>query len=162
MYLINVFLFYSILGNIFERILMYFVDRTYVSGFMGTIFTPIYGIAMLLVLFVHNKLKIGNKFLKIIVEFIIFFILLSLIELLGGVLIYNIFNKVYWNYDNYKFNLGKYISLESGLIWASMSLVILYLVHPLFKKIENHIPKFITIFVSVVFIVNIIFVFLVK
>ena len=66
MNIINIFLFYSIFGNIFERFLMYFINKDYVSGFMGTIFTPIYGIAILLLLFLHKKIKINNKLFKII------------------------------------------------------------------------------------------------
>ena len=40
---------------------MFFIDKDYVSGFMGTIFTPIYGIAILILLFIHKKIKINNK-----------------------------------------------------------------------------------------------------
>lgn len=162
MYLINLFLFYSILGNIFERVCMYFVDRTYVSGFMGTIFTPIYGIGILFISFIHDKIKINNKVLKIIVEFFIYAILLGIIELIGGILIEKIFNKVFWNYDNYKYNLGIYTSLETSIIWGILSILILYLVHPLFKKIEEHIPKFITVIFSFIFIINLILSLLVK
>ena len=162
MYFINLFLFYSIFGNIFERVCMYFIDRTYVSGFMGTIFTPIYGVAMLLIEYIHNKIKINNKLIKVIVEFLIFGILLGLVELVGGVLIEKIFNKVFWNYDNYKYNIGIYTSLETSIIWGLLSIVILYLIHPLFKKIENKVPKFITILVSIIFIINLFFVLIVK
>ena len=58
---INLFLTFSILGNIFERVVMYFIDKTYVSGFMNTIFTPIYGIAIILILFIDKKINIKNK-----------------------------------------------------------------------------------------------------
>lgn len=162
MYLINLFLFYSIFGNIFERVCMYFIDRTYVSGFMGSIFTPIYGIGILLITYIHDKLKINNKIIKIIVEFFIFAFILSLIELSGGFLIEKIFNKVFWNYDNYKYNIGIYMSLETAIMWGTLSVIILYLVHPLFKKLEKHIPKFVTIIVSIIFIINLIFALIVK
>lgn len=162
MSLINIFLFYSIFGNIFERIVMKFIDSTYVSGFMGTIFTPIYGIAILVILFIHKKLKIDNKILRVIIEFLLFSIILSLLEYLGGVLIENIFNKIYWNYDNLKFNIGKYMSLETGFIWGVVSLIALYIIHPLYKKIEKHIPKFLTIIVGVFFIINLIYIIIVK
>ena len=162
MNIVNIFLFYSIFGNIFERIIMFFIDKDYISGFMGTIFTPIYGIALLLILFIHKKIKINKKILKIITEFFIFSIVLSLIELIGGLLIENIFNKVFWNYDKYKYNLGKYISLETGIFWGIMSLVALYIIHPLYKKIENHIPKTLTIITSLIFILNLIYILIVK
>lgn len=154
--LINIFLFYSIFGNLFERCVMYFIDRTYVSGFMGTIFTPIYGIAMLMVLFLHNKIKIENKFIKIISEFFIYMLILTTLEFSGGILIENVFNKIFWNYDNFKYNFGKYISLETSLLWGTLSMVILYFIHPLFKRLEHKIPKVITILLSVVFVINLV------
>ena len=76
----NIFLFYSIFGNVFERVIMNFVDKSYVSGFMGTIFTPIYGIAVLVILYIHKRMKIKNRFLKILVEFITYIIVLSIVE----------------------------------------------------------------------------------
>jgi len=162
MHLINTFLFFSIFGNIFERISMYFIDRTYVSGFMGSIFTPIYGIAILIILFLNSKIKIKNKLLRLLIEFIIFSISLTIIELLGGILIEKIFNKVFWNYDKLKYNIGIYISLETTLIWGIMSIISLYIIYPIFKKIEKHIPKFITIFTSIFFIINLIYSLIVK
>ena len=159
---LNIFLFYSIFGNIFERCLMFFLDKDYVSGFMGTIFTPIYGIAILLLLFMHNRIKIKNKLINIIVEFFIYAITLSFLELIGGLLIENIFNKIYWNYDKFKYNLGLYISLETAIFWGIMSIIVLYLIHPLYKKIEKHIPKLVTIILSILFIINLIYILLVK
>lgn len=156
MYNINIFLFYSIFGNIFERILMYFRHTEYVSGFMGTIFTPIYGIAVLVILFIHKKVKINNKFFKILIEFLIYVVVLSILEFMGGILIENVFNKVYWNYSNFKYNFGKYICLEVSMLWGLLSLGIIYLIHPLFKKIEPCIPKFVTIGLSIFFIINLV------
>lgn len=153
---LNIFLFYSIFGNIFERVLMYFKHTDYVSGFMGTIFTPIYGIAVLLILFVHNRVKIENKFLKVGVEFLIYFVLLGFLEFCGGMLIEKVFNKVYWNYERYRFNFGKYICLEVSVLWGVLSLIILYIINPLFMRLEKYIPKFITIGLSVFFIINLV------
>lgn len=159
---INLFLTFSILGNIFERVVMYFIDKTYVSGFMNTIFTPIYGIAIILILFIDKKINIKNKVIKLLTEFIIFSIILSIIEGLGGMLIELIFNKVYWNYDSYKFNIGKYMSLETSLIWGIISLITLYLIYPLYKKVEDKIPKLLTISLSIIFIINLIYIIIVK
>lgn len=151
---INIFLFYSIIGNIFERVCMYFSHKDYISGFMGTIFTPIYGIAILVILFIHNKIKIKNKYLKIIIEFFIYVIVLTFLEFLGGILVENIFNKVFWNYETSKYNIGKYVSLDISLIWGLLSLLVLYFFHPLVMKFLKHIPKFTTIVGCIIFIIN--------
>lgn len=158
----NIFLFYSIFGNLFERIIMNFINESYVSGFMGTIFTPIYGIAVLVILNIHKRIKIKNKFLKIFVEFFLYVLVLTILEFIGGMLIEKVFNKVYWNYDKFKYNVGKYVSLESSLLWGVLSISVLYLIHPLYKKLEPHIPKFVTIGFSLFFIINLFFSLFVK
>jgi len=162
MNLINIFLFYSILGNLFERIIMYFIDKNYISGFMNTIFTPIYGIAAIIILFIHKKINIKNKLLKIIIEFLLYAVILSILEFLGGIIIEKVFNKIFWNYDKFKYNIGKYVSLETSLLWGLMSLITLYLINPLYKKFESKIPKTLTILLSVFFIMNLIIILLVK
>lgn len=162
MYSLDVFLIYSILGNIFERIMMNIRHVDYVSGFMGTIFTPLYGIAILVILFIHKIIKIDNKILKIILEFIIFSIVLSILELIGGILIESVFNKIYWNYDRMKYNFGKYISLETGTLWGFMSIIAIYLIHPIVNKLIKFIPKSITIITGIIFLVNLIYILIVK
>ena len=162
MNIINIFLIYSILGNIFERVVMHISHTSYISGFMGTIFTPLYGIAILVILFIHKKVDIKNIFLRLLIELFIFSIVLSLLELLGGIMIEKIFNKIYWNYDNMKYNIGKYISLETGLFWGIMSLVVIYMIHPIINKLIKYIPRIITIGVSIIFIVNFIYILIVK
>lgn len=159
---INIFLFYSILGNLFERIIMFFINKNYISGFMGTIFTPIYGIAALIIIYINKKINIKNKLLKVITQFFIFAVILSILEFLGGILIENIFNKIFWNYDKFKYNIGKYISLETSLIWGLMSLITIYIIHPLYKKFENKIPKTLSIFLSIFFIINLLIILIVK
>ena len=141
---------------------MNFIDKSYICGFMGTIFTPIYGIAVLIILNIHKRIKIKNKFIKILIEFLIYIFVLTILEFLGGMLIEKVFNKVFWNYDKFKYNIGIYISLESSLVWGILSLVVLYLIHPLYKKIESRIPKFLTIGLSIFFIINLIFSLFVK
>lgn len=135
---------------------MYFKRTDYVSGFMGTIFTPIYGIAVLVILYIHKRIKIDNKFFKILVEFLIYVVVLSGLEFIGGMLIEKVFNKIYWNYNKYKYNLGKYICLEVSILWGVLSLGIIYLIHPLFKKIERYIPKIVTVGLSIFFIINLV------
>ncbi|MBQ3021448.1 MAG: hypothetical protein IJD92_04430 [Bacilli bacterium] len=72
------------------------------------------------------------------------------------------FNKIFWNYDHYKFNIGLYTSLETAFIWGIVSLLVIYLIHPLFMKLEKRIPRLVTVILSIVFIINLIFIFIVK
>ena len=162
MYYLNVFLIYSILGNIFERIVTAIRHINYNSGFMGTFFTPLYGIGILLILFIHKNIRINNKIIKLIIEFIIFLLILTILEYLGGLLIENIFNKIFWNYSKMKYNLGYYISLETSTIWGIMSLIFIYVIHPIVDKLIKYIPKTLTIITGIFFLVNLIYIFIVK
>ena len=87
-----------------------------------------------------------------------YLVVLSILEYIGGFIIECFFNKVYWNYDKFKYNIGLYVSLEISLIWGLLSIATLYLIHPVFNKIESRIPKIITILISFIFIINLLLV----
>lgn len=61
MYDINIFLTYSILGFFYECIINFIQDGRFSSGFMYGPWTPIYGIGVLIILYIHKKLK---KYIK--------------------------------------------------------------------------------------------------
>ena len=111
--------------------------------------------------FVFNRIKV-NRFFKIVLVFLLSAVILTLIELLGGLLIEAIFHKVFWNYSDMKFNIGPYISLEMAFLWGLMSLVLIYLIKPIVDKIIKKIPSIITYLVFVSFIVDLIFTCLLK
>ena len=101
------------------------------SGFLSGPITPVYGIGVLIILitnkYIIEKIK-TNRFLKIIISFFVFAILLSLIELLGGVLLKELLNVELWNYSNKKYNIGKYMCLELALVWGVFSLLFIYFI----------------------------------
>lgn len=149
---LNIFYFFSIAGYILETLLL----KNYESGILFLPWTPVYGIGILIALFIYNKIKDKiPKWLEIIFHFISCALILSLIELIGGYLIEFTFNKVYWNYNLLKYNLGKYISLESALIWGIGSTVTIYMLYPFLIKTLNKIPKWWTIILSIIFLIDI-------
>ena len=89
-------------------------------------------------------------------------IILSLMEFIGGVLLKLIFNKTLWNYSNYKYNIGKYMSLEIGLIWGISSVILIYLLKKPTDKIVKKIPKVITWILIILFIIDVIFTIIYK
>ena len=156
MYYINSFFIYSILGFILESTIYKFNDSNRHSGiFFGPI-TPIYGIGVLIILFIYilvNNLKI-HKYLKIILLFIFSIIILSLIEFIGGNLIHIIFNIDLWDYSNHKFRIGKYNSLFISLSWGLLSIIFIYIIKPIMDKLINNIPKFITYIFIILFLID--------
>ena len=97
-----------------------------------------------------------SRFVETIVTFIVLTVTLTFIEWLGGILIENLFHETLWNYKNYKYNIGKYISLEMSLVWGIVSILIIYFVKPIIDKLEKKIPKFITIIFATLFIIDLI------
>lgn len=76
------------------------------------------------------------------------------VEFLGGIFIEKVFDKVFWDYSNMKFNLGHYISLEVTLIWCCLSAVFIYLIKPLLDKFINKIPRYVSILVFSLIVID--------
>lgn len=159
MYYINIFFIFSFIGFLFENVLNIFTNDTFNSGILYGPWTFIYGIGALLIVVVNKFLNQYHlkKVKEIILFYLIVTILMTLVEFSGGMLIENIFHRVYWDYTNMRFNYGKYICLEVSLVWGLMATLINYLVLPLINKFEKKIPWFITIIFVILFIIDIVF-----
>lgn len=112
------------------------------SGILFFPWTPIYGLGVVIVVFCYHLLKdkIKSKWLKYFLIILTGFILLSLLELIGGILIEKLFGYVFWSYDDLKFHIGHYIALEISLIWGIASVFVIKLL-PLTDKIVKKIPR---------------------
>jgi len=152
MYYLNYFFLYSIIGHIIETVL------GYNSGILYGYWTPVYGIGVVIILFIFNKLKEKNlSNLRIaFLLFIFSFLFLTIIEWIGGILIEKIFDKVFWNYSKLSLNIGKYIAIEISLIWGIGSLIITFILKKYTDIIVKKIPKFITLILSILFIIDLI------
>ncbi len=158
MYYFNIFFLYSIFGYIIESIIYSFYNKE--SSILYGFWTPIYGISAVLIIYIYNKFIIKSKInnvLKAIFVFLIGFILISILEYIGGNLIELIFHKVFWNYYNFKFSIGKYNSLEVSVIWGVFSLIIIYLLKKISDKITKIIPKFVTWILIFLFLIDVVF-----
>lgn len=147
MYYINCFFVYSFLGFIFENIVCLLVGSKLESGILFGPFTPIYGIGVILILilsrFFFKNLHMP-RWKETIVVFLFLIFILTFMEWLGGILIEKIFHVTFWNYENLKFHIGKYIALEISLVWGILSILLIYVIHPLLESFIKKIPSFIT------------------
>jgi len=155
MYYINYFFIFSIIGHFIETV---FVSN-FTSGILYGWWTPVYGFGVILILLIGkiiSKFNLKGKLIfKILITYLVSMIILSLIELIGGYLIEFIFDKRLWNYENHKFNIGPYISLEMANIWGIASILVLYVLKPIIDKIEKFIPRIITYLLIALFIIDI-------
>lgn len=127
------------------------------SGIMYGPFTPIYGIGTVIILVLSRYFFINLHMPRWIETIIVFFILsifLSCLELLGGILIEKIFGIIFWSYKNHKYNIGNYISLEMTFIWGIVSILFIYVINPILKRLILKIPYSITYILLFVFILD--------
>ena len=159
MYYLNYFFIFSIIGHLYESIYYVIMDMKAKSGFLYGYWTPIYGVGAVLIIYISKKvfknLKV-NKFVELLLFLVIIFFILTLIEFISGHILHFIFHKDFWNYKDYKYNLGKYISLEVSGIWLVFTLIFLYLIKPWMDKLILKIPKVITYILLVLFIIDLI------
>ena len=156
MYYLKYFFLTSILGFLLENILC----KNYESGILYGPWTPIYGIGSIIILLISKKIlkkQNINKITKYIIIFISSILLLSLSELIGGLLIEKLFGFSFWDYTNHKYHIGKYICLEMSITWGIISVIYVILLKKTLDKIINKIPNFIIYTLSILFIIDLIF-----
>ena len=153
MYYLKYFFVTSILGFFIESILWHGHE----SGILYGPWTPVYGIGSIIIVILSNKIfkkRNINGFLKFLILFIFCFLILSFIELIGGVLIEKIFGYAFWDYTKYRFNIGKYICLEISLIWGFVSCLFV-LIKPIIDKIIKCIPNLVFYIFLTLFLIDI-------
>lgn len=165
-YYLFIFIIYSIIGWIFETSIAYITNIDFNSGIMFGPWTPVYGFSVILMIIIWRKWLYKfqhNKIKKSIIFFFITIIILSLLELLGGVLIEVLTGKVYWDYSKtFYLHIGKYISVEVSLIWGILSLITIWLVNPKIEKIIKKIPKIIFYIFYIAFIIDLLMTIITK
>lgn len=157
MYYTNYFFICSILGFLLETCFYTLFKWDGGSGILYGPWTPVYGIGAIIIIiffdFIFKKIN-TNKFSKFIIFFVSICIFLSIIELIGGILIEQIFNITFWDYSNHKYHIGKYISLEMALVWGLASTLFIFLLRPLIDKFIYKIPKIITYILIILIVID--------
>ena len=154
MYYLKYFFVTSILGFFVESILWHGHE----SGILYGPWTFIYGIGSIIIIILSDKIlkkRHLNKYLRFLILFFSCFMILTLVELLGGLFIEKIFGISYWNYTKYKFNVGKYISLEMSLLWVVASILFVFLLRPIIDYIIDKLPNFIFYIFSFLFVIDV-------
>lgn len=160
MYYLKNFFVYSIFGYLFETFISIFGKKNFSSGILFGPWTPIYGIGVDFILLISSLVFKNFHFVKWREGIIVFFlvmIFLTILEWFGGFLIEKLFHVVFWNYKEFKYHIGKYISLEVTLIWGILSLILIYLIHPFINKYILVIPNIVIYILVFLMIVDFIF-----
>lgn len=156
---INEFFLYSIFGYIMETLLYLFLKVKKQSGFLYLWWTPFYGTGVLISFYIYkvfNK-KIFNKVTRNILLFITYFLVFSVLEYCGGIILEMIYGYAFWNYSKIPLHLGKYISVPTSLGWAVFAFVYVFVIKKYTDKMIKYIPEWLTKFLVVTFILDVIF-----
>lgn len=165
MYYIKIFLLYSLLGFIMESTLYKIKIMNKHSGIFYGPMTAVYGIGIvsieLLNKYFFQKIKY-HKIIKILIEFIILTIVLSIIEFLGGNILNYLFNIDMWDYSKIELHFGKYICLQNSLIWGLFGTLYLHIIKSFTDKIIKQITAKETYLFLIIFIIDSIIVLITK
>ena len=125
-YLTAYFLLYSFLGWCLE-VAYHAVSKGVIvnRGFLNGPVCPIYGVGMICVLTILDPLRRHTVLLYICGT-----IFATLIELVGGFVLYKLFRMRWWDYSKEPFNLGGFICAKFSLAWGVCILFAVKMVHP--------------------------------
>lgn len=68
-----------------------------------------------------------------------------------------IYGYAFWDYSNIPLHLGKYISVPTSLGWTIFAFVYVFIIKKYTDKIIKYIPEWLTKFLVVTFILDVIF-----
>ncbi len=133
MELVLYFFVYSFIGWIVEVIYQAYKHRRFINrGFLNGPFLPIYGISAI---FLHLNMAwlipdfSTNSVWHIGILFVFVTILSTFAELVGGVLLYHLFEARWWDYSHLKFNYKGFISLQFSIMWGVMGTLLFGFFH---------------------------------
>lgn len=156
---IKQFIFFSVIGYFFEKIVGIVIQNNFDSGILYGPYTPIYGFGILIIIygsdyiFKHLHLK---RYQENFIVFGLLFFTITILELLGGMLIEKIFGTVFWSYESLKFNYGHYIAIEVSLLWSILGIIIYYFKDFLLKLVDK-VPTIIYYLLIIAIIIDVIY-----
>ena len=137
LHLFLLFLMYSILGWIAEVTLAFYMHKKFINrGFLIGPYCPIYGVGVLLIVWLLKKYTDSALALFVLAMFIC-----MVLEYLTSFIMEKLFNTRWWDYSDKRFNINGRICLETAIPFGIGGLIIMYLVNPFFEGILNLIPS---------------------
>ena len=110
----------------------HFVNRGAVSG----PFCPIYGLGAAVVAVFFPELKGNPLFL-----FLGGMVVNTFVEYVTGRIMEMSLHKKWWDYSDQKFNLGGYVCLKTSVLWGLCTVLMIYVLNPVFTGLVGLIPK---------------------
>lgn len=119
------FIVYSFLGWLIEGFYNLITRGSFIkANFLMLPLKPMYGIAAVLLILAQSVFSFWLFLVSL-------FIIPSAVEYLTGFLLFYIFKLKYWDYSHMPCQLSGYICLRFSIYWVLLSLLLLYLIHPM-------------------------------
>lgn len=129
------FFIYSFVGWVIEVIYYGITEGKFINrGFLAGPLCPVYGLGFYAAIWFFEPFK--DNFL------ILFFGMATactIVELIAGLILYHAFHMRWWDYSDYKLNIGGYICLRFFIYWGIAASLGMYVLHPTVKWIIAHI-----------------------
>ncbi len=138
------FMFYSIIGWIYEVFLEVVVYRWGFSN-RGVLFGPycvVYGFGAVILLLtlsglMKQKRKLGSVNITPVLVFVGIVVITTVIELIASYIMEFTMGEWMWDYTRFSFNFQGRIALNPSIRFGIGGMVILYLLHPLARKLTE-------------------------
>lgn len=144
------FSIYSFLGWICEVIYCSIPVKKFINrGFLNGPVCPVYGFGALFVIYIMEWLNIDSP----ILIFIFGGVIASVIEFIADILLEYVFHTRLWNYSNRKFNIKGRVCLLNSTLFATLSLVLLEIIHPLMVLFISKFSNLVIILVASLFLI---------
>jgi uncharacterized membrane protein len=104
-------------------------------GFLISPLCGVYGIGLILVVYILRAVK-TNPF----VLFLCSSVFTTVLELVTGILLDQLFSLRLWNYNERFANFMGFICLRNSIIWGLLALIVVYIIHPSVVKIITSMP----------------------
>ena len=124
------FFVYAFLGWCVEVAYAAITTRELVNrGFLNGPICPIYGCGMTVMIAVLGRFTMPSSdmawYQNVLVAFFGGMVITTLVELVGGYILYKMFHTRWWDYSMYRFNLGGFICPQFSLLWGLGSVLLM-------------------------------------
>lgn len=148
-YIFLYFLIYSMLGWLCEVIYCAIWDKKLTNrGFLHGPYCPIYGCGAMIIVYVLIKFRSN-----IVLVFLLGMLFTSALEYITSYVMEKIFNARWWDYSNNFMNINGRVCIVNSILFGILSIVTLYIIHPIVVDLITKIPVNIVPIISLLLII---------
>ena len=157
---------YAFVGWIIEVTYYIYKTKSFVNrGFLNGPFVPIYGLSLVSLHMVISWLFDISQTINlaiVISVFVLIIVIGTLLELIGGIILFNLFETRWWDYSDQPLNYKGYICLPFSLIWGFLGTGGYFFIHvpfimPFVNSLNATTLRYFTYGMSLILLIDLIF-----